>query len=68
MTGETMDFTFTPKGMEIDCSGFKGQACITEVEKYIRFMKDNGVDIKKKDVRMKGDMSVAKAEKVASAN
>jgi hypothetical protein len=56
MNGQ-MDITFTPRGMVVDCSGYKGRECQVETERLIKYMRDNGVDVKKKDVRIKGDMS-----------
>ncbi len=66
-TGQ-MDITFTPKGMHVDCSGYKGRECYTETDRLIKFMRDNGVDVKKKDVKVKGDMSATTSKAGALTN
>ena len=46
MAKEKIIFDIFPQGMKIETSGYKGDGCLKELEKFRRFMKDTyGVDL-----------------------
>jgi hypothetical protein len=57
MSGEKITVTITPKGMKVEASGFPGKTCLAELAKMEKFLKDNGIEVKTKETKLKAEVN-----------
>ncbi len=55
--------TITPEGeIKIEAEGYTGGDCLKDLEKYIKFMKEHGVDLEVKDQKKKPAFYMTKTD------